>query len=377
MTRTLGWLTVAMLIVPSAHAGLLTRQQVDEMLSSLGADNQFDSSKTIDWGVLPGPFYTPELGLGIGTAVVGMYRPDDSDTVSQNSTLALKGFFSSTGAFGVSVENYSFFANDQWRFFATGSLNNMPTYYWGSGYQAGWHDGNKEKYTQQSLHLAPVLMYRVAPASYLGFGWDITSTHADDPDGHDHSLFNAESAGPSSISSGASVNFSYDTRDFVSNARHGRYLNLGYTHFAPALGSDSRFDTLEAQFDTYHSLSAKSVLALDLYSRLAHGNVPWDRLSELGNDNRMRGYYEGRYRDHNVLSGQLEYRHQLNWRHGYVLWAGAGTLSHTASELGQGHWLPTAGIGYRFEFKPRVNVRLDLGFGQKSTGFYFQVGEAF
>lgn len=31
----------------------------------------------------------------------------------------------------------------------------------------------------------------------------------------------------------------------------------------------------------------------------------------LGSDERMRGYYRGRYRDKNVVSGQLEYRRQL------------------------------------------------------------------
>ena len=45
--------------------------------------------------------------------------------------------------------------------------------------------------------------------------------------------------------------------------------------------------------------------------------------------------------------------------------------------LGKGRWLQSVGIGYRFEFKPKMNIRLDLGFGQNSTGFYFQVGEAF
>ncbi|CAI0970496.1 Outer membrane protein/protective antigen OMA87 [Serratia rubidaea] len=372
------WLPLLLLAAHTAtHAALPSRQQIDDLLRPLGADNQFDHRKAIDWGVLPGPFYTPELGLGIGTAVVGMYRPDSSDSVSQNSTLALKGFFSSTGAFGIGFENYSFFANDQWRFFTTGSMKNMPTYYWGTGYQAGRRDGNKEKYTQQSLQVAPAVMYRIADATYLGLGWDFSSTHADDPDNGDHSLFLAEAAGPSSVSSGVSARFSYDTRDFVANASRGQYFNLTYTHFAPELGSDSRFETLESQYNLYHSLSAKSVLALDLYGRFASGEVPWDRLSELGNDNRMRGYYQGRYRDRNAFSGQLEYRRKLNWRHGYVLWAGTGTMSRDAGDLGRGNWLPTVGAGYRFEFKPRMNVRLDFGVGRQSSGFYFQVGEAF
>lgn len=74
-----------------AQAELPTRDEVDGWLNKLGASDNFNASKGIDWGVMPGPFYTPELGLGIGTAVVGMYRPDPNDTVSQNSTLTLSG----------------------------------------------------------------------------------------------------------------------------------------------------------------------------------------------------------------------------------------------------------------------------------------------
>ncbi|ORT92863.1 hypothetical protein B4U18_29235, partial [Klebsiella pneumoniae] len=65
------------------------------------------------------------------------------------------------------------------------------------------------------------------------------------------------------------------------------------------------------------------------------------------------------------------------WRHGIVAWAGAGTMGPSLSSLNNGRWLPSAGVGYRFEFKPRVNVRLDYGIGKGSSGFYFQVGEAF
>lgn len=57
-----------------SQAETLSREKIDGWLQHLGASDKFDASKGIDWGVMPGPFYTPELGLGIGTAVVGMYR---------------------------------------------------------------------------------------------------------------------------------------------------------------------------------------------------------------------------------------------------------------------------------------------------------------
>ena len=39
--------------------------------------------------------------------------------------------------------------------------------------------------------------------------------------------------------------------------------------------------------------------------------------------------------------------------------------------------LPNAGIGYRWEFKKGVNVRLDVGFGRGEKSFNFSLNEAF
>lgn len=107
------------------------------------------------------------------------------------------------------------------------------------------------------------------------------------------------------------------------------------------------------------------------------GHVPWTMDGSLGDSHHLRGYYQGRYRDRNVVSTQLELRKKLNWRHGIVAWAGAGSMSSRARDVADGHWLPSVGLGYRFKIKQRMNLRLDYGVGQKSSGFYFQVGEAF
>ena len=59
---------------------------------------------------------------------------------------------------------------------------------------------------------------------------------------------------------------------------------------------------------------------------------------------------------------------------------GVGGSRHGLSafdKLRWGHILPNYGIGYRWEFKHRVNVRLDLGFGKHSPGFVFSINEAF
>lgn len=361
----------------AAQSVLPDRNRIDGWLTSLGGDNHFDAAKGINWGVMPGPFYTPELGIGVGTAVVGMYRPDPDDRVSQNSTFSLSGYASATGAFGMNINNYAFFEGDRWRFFLDGKLSNTPTYYWGQGFAAGKRNGKKQEYTAQLFEMRPMLYRRLRNHTYAGIGWAMSALHAAHMDRDDPRRIEDTAQGAAVFSSGVSVALTWDDRDFVPNPRTGQLADIHYTRYSPGIGSDTMFNAWMLHYSRYHSVSENGVLAWEANGDFTQGHVPWNMLPLLGSNQRMRGYYEGRYRDKNAISGQMEYRQKLSWRHGVVGWLGSGTMAPSFHALGKGRWLPSAGVGYRFEFKPRMNIRLDYGIGRGSSGFYFQVGEAF
>jgi len=364
-----------MLAAWPSGAMMLDQKSVDSFLAKLGADNQYDPQKGIDWSVLPGPFYTPELRLGLGMAVAGIYRVDPNDATTQNSSLSFTGFVSASGALGLGLSSYTFFTDDRWRLFVDGSLNRVPTSFWGIGYDAA--QGNEQDYTSNAFRLHPVVMREMADDFYFGVGWDFSTLQADIDHPYPGDVFTRYHAQTSPVSSGATVSLNYDSRDVVTRPQRGQLFKVEYSWFDPSVGADTHFNATELQYDYYHLLNEKSVLAFDLWGRFTRGDVPWDRLSMAGDDRRLRGYYQGRYRDKDVVSGQVEYRRKLNWRHGYVIWLGAGAVGRNVSDLDNHPLLPTAGVGYRFEVKPAMNVRLDLGFGKESAGFYFQVAEAF
>ena len=93
----------------------------------------------------------------------------------------------------------------------------------------------------------------------------------------------------------------------------------------------------------------------------------------------MRGYYEGRFRDSNLLAGQLEYRTHLWRRFGFIAFAGLGEVAGEFQNLRLDALKPSVGIGLRFLFskEEKVNLRADIGFGQNTSGIYFGVEEAF
>jgi hypothetical protein len=60
---------------------------------------------------------------------------------------------------------------------------------------------------------------------------------------------------------------------------------------------------------------------------------------------------------------------------GVVSWIGAGTMGSSYAHLNC--ILPNFGVGYRIAVQGRSAIRLDMGAGRESTGFYFSFNEAF
>jgi hypothetical protein len=104
-------------------------------------------------------------------------------------------------------------------------------------------------------------------------------------------------------------------------------------------------------------------------------------MSQPGTPFDLRVYTWGRYRDNSMLFALAEYRYMVKKgngelsKHGFVFFAGAGTIGKTISDFGG--LLPAVGLGYRLEVQPRMNLRIDYGFGVESHGFYFIFNEAF
>ena len=96
----------------------------------------------------------------------------------------------------------------------------------------------------------------------------------------------------------------------------------------------------------------------------------------------MRGYYLGRFRDRNLLAGQIEYRmlpFSFAKRWGATVFAGTGLVYNSLPTSRGDHLLLAGGAGLRFLLfrKKDVWIRLDLAFTKEGQGVYIYIGEAF
>ena len=170
----------------------------------------------------------------------------------------------------------------------------------------------------------------------------------------------------------------YDSRDFIANPKRGVYIMFRETAYPQWLGNYNR-SLFRTTFiaDYYQKVWKGGVLAFDLYGQFNSDNSPWAMREELGNTFRMRGYYLGRYTDNNIATFQVELRQQIVRRFGFAVWGGTGTVFPSIKQFNISNLLPNYGIGFRWEFKHNVNLRIDYGFGKQTGGFVFNISEAF
>ena len=349
--------------------GLFTR-----IINYFGDANKEKPEKKFDVNFIGGPYYSSDMKLGLGLVGAGMYRMNGCSKEMQPSNVSLFGSVSTVGFYMLGIRGNNLFPKDRYRLNYSMSFYYFTYYLWGIGFYQGNNDVNKTKIKRFQSKLKAEFLFRLGKEFYLGpvLVWDYA--RAQDVNKDYMYLFDGMSLVQRNYGVGASVQ--YDTRDFISNASRGIYAYLSQTFRPSWLGNDQAFSTTEFQLRGYKSVWKGGILAGELKGMFNFGNPSWAMMAELGGSNSMRGYYEGRYRDKHSMSVQVELRQHVWRRNGITVWAGAGNVFHDSRTFKK--ILPNFGIGYRWEFKKRVNVRLDLGFGKSGqNGFIFNINEAF
>ena len=347
---------------------------INKVLAYFNDANKTDYSKKFDFSIIGGPHYSTDTKLGLGLVAAGLYRTDRNDTILPPSNMSLFGDVSTVGFYMLGVRGLHIFPHDRYRLDYTLYFYSFPCKYWGIGYANGNNDANETEMNRWQAQAKASFMFRVAPSTYIGpmLTFDfIEGKNIKNPElleGMDRITRNT----------GVGLTFVYDSRDVTTNPKRGFYVNLSQCFRPKFMGNDYAFSTTDLRFNAYRRVWKGGIIATDLRSQLNFGNPSWGMMALLGNSYSMRGYYEGRYRDKHKIEAQVELRQHVWKRNSVVAWVGAGTVFNKFSSMRMGHVLPNFGIGYRWEFKKDVNVRLDYGFGKSGqSGFIFNINEAF
>ncbi len=330
--------------------------------------------KKFDVTFIGGPSYSSTTGFGIGVMAAGLYRTDRSDHLTPPSDVTLYGSAATSGFYTFGVKGNNIFKHDKHRIVYRVSFASMPTDYWGWGYEK-CDTISAGKYYEKLYRVEATYLARLAKNLYLGPQVMFHYVNAKRFD--DKELYIGDEK-TSYSTTGVGVVAQYDSRDFAPNSYKGVYLHASFLYYPESLGSiDESCWKMQFTAAAYQRVWASGVLAMELFGEFNSENTPWPFMARLGGDSRMRGYYEGRYTDYDMMTLQVELRQRIWRRIGCVVWAGAGNVFPSMDKYDWSHTLYNYGVGLRWEFKNRVNVRFDFGFGRDSQGLVVNINEAF
>ncbi len=378
--------------------------------------NKNNDKKAFNYRLILGPHYSSTEGFGIGICGTGVYSWDRSDKELPLSNVITFGDFTTKGLVRVGIRGTNFLPGKRfkWEYVLDGCT--FPTDFYGMGFPYGDQDVMKTEFRRNRFIFENYFLFRLANNLYFGphisYDWlgaaKVELPKADDVDAvfgeggvnlpvethieqgiledgttmeqpvKYYDTFNGQPRKTGALSLGATL--TYDSRDFTLNAHRGMYLQLDQTVSPACFSNMGFFASTEATFDIYRKVWKGAILAYDLHGQFIWGDQPyWSFMSELGNPKRMRGYYEGRYRDRHLVETQIELRQNLWRRWGMVVWGGCGEVFD--KKFSKSNLLPTFGIGARWEFIKNVNIRLDYGFtkinGKMGGGVIFSMNESF
>ncbi|MBL7943132.1 MAG: BamA/TamA family outer membrane protein [Flavobacteriales bacterium] len=321
-------------------------------------------------------FHTPEAGWGFGATAFYNFHPSKNDKVSPASQVSF-------GAAYTTKRQYMFYL--PYEFYWSERKNHLSGelgfyyytfHFYGVGRQM--EEGIDESFAVHMPQFRATYLRKLAPHFFAGARWwfekyDIAKSEAGGL------LESGQIPGSEgSTTSGPGVVALFDSRDHVYSAHKGWYLELVYHNQSQIWGSNYWYDRYRFDLRKYFEIK-KSVIALNLFGDALSGSVPFNQMAGIGGSKRMRGYYEGRYRDKNLALFQAEYRFPVWKILGGTVFGSAAGLSDRIESLSLSHAKFAAGCGLRLLLNPinRLSLRMDMAFGKNSDAFYFTVNEAF
>ncbi len=337
-----------------------------------------DTTKNYSFIVLPLVFSSPETSWGFGGATNVTFRFKGQAPTARPSQFQLGFAYTLNKQFLSYLPFQLFFKEEKYKLYGELGYYRFVYFYFGNG--------NNTKEVDREVFNVNFPRIRLNALYGLNKNWFVGLRYWLD----DYNIVKVEEGGlldtdnaivgrTGGLLSGGGLVVNYDSRDHLFTPRKGVLAEMVLFGNEKFLGSDFSFQKFYLDVAAYFPIAKNHTLAAQVYTELTAGNPPFNQLSLLGGTKRMRGYLEGRFRDKQYITSQIEYRFPLFWRLGMTAFVTTGNVGPTVDDLFSDQWSYTYGLGLRImlDTKARVNLRIDAGFGKETSGFYLTFGEAF
>ncbi|MFN3403160.1 MAG: BamA/TamA family outer membrane protein [Cytophagaceae bacterium] len=331
--------------------------------------------------VYPTVAFAPETSWEFGLSTLHVFYIK-RDTVNRLSEINGFTFFTLEKQYGLFLDHALYTNYNRWFFLGKFKIQNFPLKYFGIGSETP--PNSLARIDASQIQIKERFLRKIYSNLYLGAEVDFQrlSDVRFIPDSDKPFTPPPGFAGSKNL--GLGMGIIYDNRHNVLNVRKGLFSELALLHYDKTWGSDFHFTTFVSDNRIFKPVNKRDVFAAQLFGQFTAGIAPFNQLALMGGENLMRGYYLGRFRDKNLVAGQVEYRMLplplgFSKRIGAAIFASAGTVFNQMSALPDSRFVYAGGGGLRFLLFPKKDIftRFDVAFTNEGHGFYIFIGEAF
>jgi len=327
---------------------------------------------------LPFVIRTPETGFGGGVGGIHTFRIGEPGPQDRVSSFSLSAKYTQEKQYAIQLTPRFYLKEEKYYLWSDILYQKFPFQFYGIGNDNS--DDTKEDYTPEELKVWLTLRRKIYSGLSVGVQYNF----------EDLKISEVKKAGllaggdilgyDGGRNSGVGLLALWDSCDRAFCARNGALYKASAMIYRDSLGGDFDFIRYTLDLRRYFTILPTHSVALQGYFDFLTGDPPFQKLALLGGRDRMRGYYEGKFRDRNMIALQVEYRIvPIWWRIGMVGFLGVGDVNDEMSDLQLKDFKTAAGIGFRFQFNrdEGVNLRADFAYGEDGLNYYLTILEAF
>jgi hypothetical protein len=342
----------------------------------LGESEDPSAPKLINY---PTVAYAPETSWELGVSSLYVYSAN-RDLSNRLSEVKAFTFYTLENQYGFWLDHALYTDENKWFFYGRARYQSFPLFYYGTGRETPSEhialiDGEYTLFRERLLRETLPSLYFGLELDYQGLN-RVNYIHTEP----DFDLPEVGAMGSNNF--GIGLGLLYNNIHNAMNPREGLYSEWAFMNYNTAAGSDYNMTTYVIDNRIYRPVKENTVFAAQVYGQFTSGNAPFNMLALMGGESLMRGYYLGRYRDKNLVAGQVEYRilpFEFSERWGASVFLAAGQVYGDEYGFNWGQFRPTGGAGIRYLIFPEKDIytRIDVSFTEEGRGVYFFIGEAF
>lgn len=324
--------------------------------------------------------YENETGFYAGAIAYIRHNPINSQNNVPPNNYYISMEYSEKKQFQIKFEPEIHFCNDLYSLYSSLIFRKWPTKFYGISRDA--HIDKAENFTPHEFRATLEARRTLTRNWDLSLVYDLSHNKISELDEHGMLITDTIPGSKGGFDSGLGLEISYDSRNSESYPVSGELLSFRVMKYSEALGSDYNFDQYSFDLRKYISFSDIHILALQGYISFTSGNPPFYSMPHL--DKYMRGLTPNLHIDKQIAVLRSEYR-CFPWdlgffrKVGFVVFAEAGQVAHSINNFSLASIETDFGFGLRYSFftDDRLNLRIDVGFGEENWNFSISTGEAF